>query len=66
MNKPLVVIPYACDNPGYPGLKLSENVGSMPNHDRNDHINLHESVNDEKVKIQMKFRWKRKTSQNWE
>jgi hypothetical protein len=28
-----VVIPYACDNPGYPGLKLSENVGIMPNHD---------------------------------
>ncbi|KAJ7864871.1 hypothetical protein B0H13DRAFT_2353392 [Mycena leptocephala] len=32
-NNPLVVIPYACDNPGYPGLKLSENVGIMPNHD---------------------------------
>jgi hypothetical protein len=33
MNNPLVVIPYACDNPGYPGLKLSEKVESMPNHD---------------------------------
>jgi hypothetical protein len=26
----------ACDNPGYPGLRLSENVGSMPNHDKSE------------------------------